>query len=177
MQGFRVVLDERARVYDHLPETSRDEFRRKVRTLSGNLQLLALLPAALLPWRNPVCFQYLCHKMLRLLVPWALLGMFASSLLVQEALYQVAFWAQAIFYVTALMGIRWKALACRFRPISVAASFVVLNSAAWLALWVWLSGKATRSWVKVTYKMPVTPRSESRKPVAAFAARHAERGN
>jgi cellulose synthase/poly-beta-1,6-N-acetylglucosamine synthase-like glycosyltransferase len=174
MQGFRVVLDERACVYDHLPENSRDEFRRKVRTLSGNFQLLGLLPAALLPWRNPVWFQYLCHKMLRLVVPWALVVTFVASLVPDGWFYRTAFWSQALFYLAGLAGIRWKSLACRVRPVSIAASFLVLNAAAWLALWVWLSGKTTRSWVKVTYQIPVTPRGESRRPATALLAPQAE---
>jgi biofilm PGA synthesis N-glycosyltransferase PgaC len=176
MQGFRVILEERARVYDHLPENSRDEFQRKVRTLSGNLQLLGLLPAALLPWRNPVWFQYLCHKMFRLIVPWALVAMFAASAVPQGFLYRAAFWGQALFYAAALVGMRWKAIACRLRPVSIAASFVVLNAAAWLAFWVWLSGKTTRSWVKVTYQIPVSPRTESRRPATALAAPQGDHG-
>src|SRR5438132_2819396 len=81
LQGFRVVLDPRALAYDRLPERTRDEFRRKVRTLSGNLQLVARLPETLLPWRNPVWFQFVSHKLLRLVVPWALLGLLATSAL------------------------------------------------------------------------------------------------
>jgi hypothetical protein len=33
----------------------------------------------------------------------------------------------------------------------VAASFLVLNAAAWMAFWVWISGGAGRSWGKVRY--------------------------
>jgi cellulose synthase/poly-beta-1,6-N-acetylglucosamine synthase-like glycosyltransferase len=155
MQGFRVVLDERARVYDRLPQSSRDEFRRKVRTLSGNFQLLGLLPAALLPWRNPIWVQYLSHKMVRLVVPWALLAMLATSLPLEATIYRLAFWSQVVFYLAGLIAFRWKAAARRVRLASVAASFLVLNAAAWLAFWVWLSGQTARSWVKVTY--PVNP--------------------
>ena len=46
LQGYRVVHDERAKAFDRLPEDPRDEFRRKVRTLAGNFQLLTRLPAA-----------------------------------------------------------------------------------------------------------------------------------
>src|SRR5205085_1989176 len=72
MRGYRVVHDSRALAYDRLPERVRDEFRRKVRTLAGNFQLAARLPAALLPWRNPIWGQFLSHKLARLVVPWAL---------------------------------------------------------------------------------------------------------
>src|SRR3954469_11061192 len=50
MQGSRVVHDGRALAFDRLPSKARDEFRRKVRTLSGNFQLVARAPAVLLPW-------------------------------------------------------------------------------------------------------------------------------
>src|SRR5207248_11746164 len=79
LQGFRVVLDPRAIAHDRLPERTRDEFRRKVRTLSGNFQLVGRLPAALLPWRNPVWLQLVSHKLLRLLVPWLLVPLLVLS--------------------------------------------------------------------------------------------------
>src|SRR5262249_42480436 len=73
LAGYRVVHDSRAIARDRLPERPRDELRRKVRTLAGNFQLMTRLPAALLPWRNPVWWQLVSHKLLRLAVPWALL--------------------------------------------------------------------------------------------------------
>src|SRR5262249_30716658 len=75
MGGRRVVMEPRAHAYDRLPPHAGAEFRRKVRTLSGNLQLMTLLPSALLPWRNPVWLSLMSHKLLRLLVPWLLLAL------------------------------------------------------------------------------------------------------
>ena len=157
MQGYRVVLDDRARVYDHLPETPRDEFRRKIRTLSGNYQLIARLPATLLPWRNPIWFQYVSHKIMRLLLPWMLLGMLVSSLVLEAAVYRIAFWGQVAFHLAGLLGICWKPAASRLRVVSVTASFLVLNAASWLGFWVWLSGRTSKSWVKAAYKTPADP--------------------
>jgi cellulose synthase/poly-beta-1,6-N-acetylglucosamine synthase-like glycosyltransferase len=150
MQGFRVVHDARARAYDRLPDHSRDEFRRKVRTLSGNFQLLTRLPVALLPWRNPVWFQLLSHKLLRLAVPWALLLLLGLSAVLNGPVYQVAFWGQVCCYTLGLVGI-WEGPAARLRLASAAGSFLVLNAAAWLAFWVWVSGRAGRSWCKASY--------------------------
>ncbi|HJZ58000.1 MAG TPA: glycosyltransferase [Gemmataceae bacterium] len=150
MQGYRVVHDERAHAYDRLPDEVRNEFRRKVRTLSGNYQLLARLTAALVPWRNPVWLQFLSHKVFRLLVPWALIALLAVSAVQPGAFYQFAFCAQAVFYGFAVLGLR-RAIAARIRLASAAASFVVLNAAAWLAWWTWATGRASRSWTKVAY--------------------------
>jgi cellulose synthase/poly-beta-1,6-N-acetylglucosamine synthase-like glycosyltransferase len=152
MQGFRVVHDARARAYDRLPERTADEFARKVRTLSGNCQLVARLPAALVPWRNPIWWQFISHKLLRLLVPWALLlALAASVLLSAEAVYRAACAAQITFYVVGLIGI-WKAAGARFRPARDAAAFLVLNGAAWLSFWVWAFGRTEHVWRKVSYQ-------------------------
>jgi cellulose synthase/poly-beta-1,6-N-acetylglucosamine synthase-like glycosyltransferase len=156
LQGHRVLHDERAHAYDRLPDRAADEFRRKIRTLSGNWQLLARLPAALLPWRNPVWWQFVSHKLLRLAAPWALLGMLASSLwLLPELPYQVLLGAQATGYVLGLAGL--LAPGRRLPLAGAAGSFLVLNTAAWLSFWVWITGRAGRSWHRVTYAPPLAP--------------------
>jgi cellulose synthase/poly-beta-1,6-N-acetylglucosamine synthase-like glycosyltransferase len=162
MQGYQVVHDPRARAYDRLPERAGDELRRKARTLSGNLQLVTRLPEALLPWKNAVWFQWLSHKLLRLVVPWLLLAMLAGSALLPGAVYQSAFWTQAGGYLVGVAGLH-PALGRRFRLMGAAASFLVLNAAAWLAFWVWLCGRAAQSWSPVVY-----PAGES--PAAADAS-------
>jgi cellulose synthase/poly-beta-1,6-N-acetylglucosamine synthase-like glycosyltransferase len=154
MQGRRVVYDERALAYDRLPARAADEFRRKVRTLSGNFQLAALLPQALLPWRNPIWVQFVSHKLLRLFVPWILLAAFVASGLLDAPLYRTLFLAQLLFY-----GVAASALAggptSKWRLGTVAASFVVVNAAAWLAFWVWICGRSSGAWKKVAYDAPL----------------------
>jgi cellulose synthase/poly-beta-1,6-N-acetylglucosamine synthase-like glycosyltransferase len=151
MQGFRVVHDSEARAYDRLPETARDEFRRKMRTLSGNFQLLSRLPTALLPWRNPIWFEFLSHKVLRLLVPWALLLLLGLCAVLPGPLYWWLLVGQLAGYGFGLGGV-YTAGGKPTRLAGVAASFVVLNAAAWMAFWLWVTGKAARTWCKVVYR-------------------------
>jgi cellulose synthase/poly-beta-1,6-N-acetylglucosamine synthase-like glycosyltransferase len=153
MQGYRVVHDPRALAYDRLPARARDEFRRKVRTLAGNFQLLGLLPAALLPWRNPIAWQFLSHKVARLAVPWALLVLAALTPALPGRVYRMALGLQLAGYALGLAGL-WPALARQSRLASAAASFLVLNGAAWLAFWVWLTGRSGQVWDKVPYTVP-----------------------
>jgi cellulose synthase/poly-beta-1,6-N-acetylglucosamine synthase-like glycosyltransferase len=150
MQGKRVIHEREAVAFDRLPQRPRDEFRRKVRTLSGNFQLVWRLPAALVPWRNPVWFQFVSHKLLRLLVPWALLAVLGLNFCLEGPLYLALLVAQLALYGFGLGSL------CTLggRPTrlgSAAGSFLLLNTAAWLAFWVWVCGKANRSWRKVTY--------------------------
>jgi poly-beta-1,6-N-acetyl-D-glucosamine synthase len=149
MQGYRVVHDERALAYDRLPDKAHDEFRRKVRTLSGNFQLMAALPSVLLPWRNPVWLQFISHKVLRLLVPWLLIALLISSAFLPGWVYQLSFWVQVVFYALALLALR--GIGGHSSVAGAAASFVTLNAAAWLGFWVWITGGSGRAWHKVRY--------------------------
>lgn len=150
LQGFRVVHDRRARAYDRLPERVQDEYRRKLRTISGNFQLLTLLPRALLPWRNPIWWQFLSHKLLRLVAPWALLGMLVTSATLGGPLYGTALWGQLAFYLVGLAGL-YRRVGARVRLAWAAGSFLVLNVAAWIAFWIWISGRTSRSWGQIGY--------------------------
>jgi hypothetical protein len=51
------------------------EGRRKERTLSGVIQMCALDPAVLNPFRNPIWAQFVLHKVLRLATPLLILAM------------------------------------------------------------------------------------------------------
>lgn len=151
MQGYRVVHDSRAHAYDRLPSAPADEFRRKVRTLSGNFQLVGRIPEALVPWRNPVWVQFVSHKLARLVVPWSLLGALVTSALLPGRFYRAAFCAQAAAYLLGCAGLRGD-VGARLRVAGALSSFLVLNSAAWLAFWLWASGASGRTWKKVAYE-------------------------
>jgi hypothetical protein len=103
--GFRVVYTARAGAFDRPASDADAEARRKVRTLAGNYQLLALEPRLLLPWRNPVWLQFVSHKLGRLAVPFALLVIFGASItLATGAVYLAALVAQVSFYLLAGYG-------------------------------------------------------------------------
>jgi len=105
-RGFRVVMELEARAYDRVVAAAGDEFRRKTRTLAGNYQLVTIKPSLLVPLLNPLWFQFVSHKLGRLLVPYALclLAIASAVLAGQAAVYTVAFLCQLIFYGLALYG-------------------------------------------------------------------------
>lgn len=77
--GFRVVHCEHAHAVDPRVFTREQELARKVRTLTGMLQVCAWAPWVLLPWRNPVWLAFVCHKLLRLATPLLLLVALLSA--------------------------------------------------------------------------------------------------
>jgi cellulose synthase/poly-beta-1,6-N-acetylglucosamine synthase-like glycosyltransferase len=141
--GYRVVFDREALAFDRVAANGDEEQRRKVRTIAGNYQILALEPRLWNPLRNPVWLQYVSHKILaRLIVPFALIGCFASSALLAPGsmLYAAAFGAQAGFYLLAMHGGRMRGLFAR--TARVAYAFVVMNAAGVEALLVIVRGRA-----------------------------------
>ncbi len=140
-QGKRVILDERARAWDQ-PNLGADrEFSRKVRTLSGNYQLLQLAPW-LLTAKNPMRFEFVSHKLLRLAVPFALAVLLGASLWVNTPFYRAALILQLVFYAMSVMSLsRMVTGGGLARFADVAGTFVLLNGAAVVALANFVAGR------------------------------------
>lgn len=129
LDGHRVVFDERAIAYDRAPADAAVESRRKTRTLAGNYQILLQEPRLLLPVVDPVWLQYVSHKVGRLVVPWALIVLFASTLGLapEHPVIAVLLAAQGVFYGLAIAEALFHA-GKRFARI--AFTFVMLNVSA-----------------------------------------------
>jgi len=106
LAGYRVVFNERALAFDRAAVDADAEARRKIRTLAGNYQILALEPRLLLPWRNRVWLQYVSHKIGRLVVPYAMLAIFSASIVlaVTNLFYVAVLAAQVGLYLLAGCG-------------------------------------------------------------------------
>jgi biofilm PGA synthesis N-glycosyltransferase PgaC len=137
-QGYRNVFETEAVAYD--PLDHRPEFYRKLRTLTGNYQILRLLPA-ILSWRNPVLAQYLGHKVSRLLVPFFLLIAFGTSLYLHSGFYAAALVAQVWFYGVAIAFRQLDRVPGIGKLAAAGYSFVVANCAAFLGFFMFLRGK------------------------------------
>lgn len=140
-QGKRVVLDERARAWDHPNLGTEREFSRKVRTLSGNYQLLQLAPW-LLGGSNPIRFEFVSHKLLRLAVPFALTVLLAASFWLSAPFYRVTLILQLVFYSLSVLALsRLLKGGILARVADAAGTFVLLNGAAVVALANFLGGR------------------------------------
>lgn len=145
-QGSRVIFDARAHAWD-VPDLGEGrEFSRKVRTLSGNYQLLQIAPW-LLTSKNPIRFEFISHKLSRLVVPFALLVLLIACMFLPQPFYRAALGAQLAFYALsfiAFVGIKIGPLS---RIADVARTFVVLNSAAIVAFINFVTGRKA-IWVR-----------------------------
>jgi hypothetical protein len=70
LDGWRVGFTDKARAHDTRRFAAGQEYKRKVRTLTGVIQVCAWLPGILNPLRNRIWLQFVFHKLLRLLTPY-----------------------------------------------------------------------------------------------------------
>jgi len=139
-RGSRIIFDARARAWDSPDLGSSREFARKVRTLSGNYQLLQLAPW-LLGSGNAIRFEFVSHKLLRLVVPFALVALLVASLFLPTPFYRIALFAQLAFYALSLVALGGMKIGPLSRIADPARTFVVLNSAALVAFVNFVTGR------------------------------------
>lgn len=154
-QGYRNVLDRDAVVVDTWPSSKEGEFQRKVRTLAGNFQLLQQAPW-LLSGTNRVRFQLVSHKLLRLLVPYALvlmvlapaaLALSSSGLAPGQAAWGAVAAVQLVFWLAALLALRVR-IPVLHKILGPASALLLLNAAAVAGLYRFLftSGPLWKIW-------------------------------
>lgn len=148
LAGRRVIFERSAKAYDDVTEQTSQEFNRKVRTLAGNFQAFGFEKSLFNISKNRIFFQMASHKLARLVVPYFLVAAFVSNCYLDSPFFRFTLAAQIVFYASLLL---------RFTPLSdtrigalsrVAWTFVVMNAAAVVGLWVYLTGGDEDVWKK-----------------------------
>ncbi len=137
--GRRVIFEPKAIARDVIFTDPGKEFGRKVRTLTGNYQLVKFAPW-IVSGKNPLLFRFVSHKLMRLMVPVLLLLCFISSLFASGMFYKGLFLVQVGLYLLALLG-NFLPLSKKFKLVGVTTTFVMLNAAAALAFYNFVVGK------------------------------------
>jgi poly-beta-1,6-N-acetyl-D-glucosamine synthase len=145
-QGFRVIFVPSAHAWDIADQGTGHEFSRKVRTLTGNYQLVQLAPW-LLSRANPLRFEFISHKLLRLFAPFALAAAFIASTTLPQAFYRTALVLQLAFYALSLVAMMKLARGRLAQVADAAGTFVVLNTAALVAFVNFVTGRRV-AWVR-----------------------------
>jgi poly-beta-1,6-N-acetyl-D-glucosamine synthase len=140
--GKRVLFEEGAVAIDFASEDSGHEMRRKIRTLAGNYQAFLCMPWLFNPLANRLFFQFISHKVLRLIVPYLMLGVLLTNvLLLSKPLYLFLFAAQV-----SVFGLFLLSIFIQNRILNIVKTFMVLNWVAFYALPIYLSGRQKATW-------------------------------
>lgn len=147
-QGYRVVYQPTARLYEDTLTEASDEFRMRVRVALRAWWALKDKAALLNPLRFGVfAWQLWSHKVLRYLAPLLQLVALASNLALatRGGIWPWLLLSQGVFYAVALAAHRWRR---RRLPALVNAAYYlcVLNLASGLAFAQFLRGKKQVIW-------------------------------
>ena len=144
--GLRGVSDPKAvGCYLDIADEKR-EFERKVRTvLRGITVFLKHLEFLNVFKYGMFAYQFFCHKLLRWLVPFFLIGALASNVLLvaSSSLFSILLMGQAAFYGLALFGLSTSSSKVFFK---IPMFFLIVNAAIAVAWWQYLTGKRVVMW-------------------------------
>ena len=149
-KGYRVVFEDRALAYEETTKSSREEFSMRVRVVTRGVRGILSVPDLLNPAKYGwVSFQLISHKVLRWLVPFFLLLLFASNaVLGNHQWYRTLFALQAAFYGFALLTLLIP-LHRIWKPLGIPLYFCTLNAAALRSILEVMRGRKYVVWETV----------------------------
>ena len=147
-KGYRVCMVRNAIAYDTLSGSSGEEFKRKVRTLAGNFQLMQAAPWINNPFKNRLFFQWVSHKVFRLFSPYAMILLLVSSFMIGNPFYSFVGLLQLIFYLVAIAGMVAMTRGKKVKLVGTASNFLMLNITAVVGLYSVLTDQTASLWKK-----------------------------
>lgn len=128
-RGLRVVMRADAVAYDEPAPSHKVEFRRRLRTMVGNIQLIRVMPALLSPRSNPLFLRFVSHKVLRVVAPVLIVGTLTIGFLQAGTIYLGV--AVALLSLLVLGGV---GLLLPGSALAVPSAFFLVTAAALAAL-------------------------------------------
>jgi cellulose synthase/poly-beta-1,6-N-acetylglucosamine synthase-like glycosyltransferase len=145
--GGRLVYDAAAVAWEATPPAIGSEFRRRIRIGTGGYQSLTLLWKLLSPRHGWTAFAFFSHKLLRWLVPFLLLGMVISNLvLLNHPFYQLTLAAQVAIFTLSILGMYLHGNGLVLKAMRAATMFFGMNLALLFGFWHWLTSPQTGVW-------------------------------
>jgi cellulose synthase/poly-beta-1,6-N-acetylglucosamine synthase-like glycosyltransferase len=145
--GYRVLYDPEAIAMEDAPGSVTGEFTRRVRLAIGSFR--ALREFFSVPLGGFAWLAFFCHKLLRWIVPFMLIGLFVSNtLLLRRPLYQMAFVGQLLVYAWASFGYLFRDRLQRVRFGLVGYFLLAMNLAFLVGFFSFLFGREEGTWEK-----------------------------
>ena len=149
-KGYRVVFEDRALAYEETTQSAGEEFSMRVRVVTRGIRGILSVSDILKPWKfGWVSFQLFSHKILRWLVPFFLVILYASTLaLAHHSFFRYFFVLQTLFYAWALLSMAVP-LHRRWKILGIPLYFCLLNAAAFCSVIEVIRGKKYVVWQTV----------------------------
>jgi cellulose synthase/poly-beta-1,6-N-acetylglucosamine synthase-like glycosyltransferase len=147
-QGCRVLYDPEAIATEFAAESVKGEFTRRVRLAVGSFRALGELIRV--PMRGFTVLAFISHKLLRWAVPFLLIGMLLSNvILVTHRYYGLLLIGQLLFYLWAALGFLFHRQMGRVRFALVGYFLLAMNLAFLVGFYRYLLGRQEVKWQRV----------------------------
>ncbi len=159
-RGYRIIYESEAYAVEGHSADVKEELKRKIRISAGGLQAVWRLRSLLNPFKFGVLsFQYWSHRVLRwTLAPLALPLIFGLNLLLilrgyknsdfSSTVYDFLFWAQVIFYISAILGWIFEQMKLKVKAFYVPYYFCMMNYSVYRGLGRLIAGSQSVVWEK-----------------------------
>jgi cellulose synthase/poly-beta-1,6-N-acetylglucosamine synthase-like glycosyltransferase len=148
-QGLRTIYEAEAVCTEETNQRHHSELKMRVRIITQTFADLWRHRAMLSPLRGGLFgWQLFSHKVMRYLVPFFLIALFGSSVLLSSTsqFYRLAFIAQSAGYVCAALAWLLENIGVRSRILALPHYFVLANVASVIALFKFLRGERYARW-------------------------------
>jgi cellulose synthase/poly-beta-1,6-N-acetylglucosamine synthase-like glycosyltransferase len=148
-QGLRAVYEPDAVCTEQTNRRSDAELKMRVRVIAQTFTDLWRHRSMLNPFRSGFyAVQLLSHKLMRYLVPFFLIALFAASAILAPAslIYRMLLAAQFLGYGCALLAWLLEKVGIRSRLLALPQYFVLANVASLIACYQFLRGERYASW-------------------------------
>jgi cellulose synthase/poly-beta-1,6-N-acetylglucosamine synthase-like glycosyltransferase len=148
-QGLRTIYESDAVCTEETNQRHDNELKMRVRIIAQTFTDLWRHRSMLNPFRSGFfAVELLSHKVMRYLVPFFLVALFAASLVLssQSFLYRVSFATQSVTYLCVAFAWLLERLGVRSRLLALPQYFVLANVAAVIGLFKFLRGERYARW-------------------------------
>jgi cellulose synthase/poly-beta-1,6-N-acetylglucosamine synthase-like glycosyltransferase len=156
MQGYTIQYDPEAYAIETASANVKEELKRKIRISAGGLQSIFRLKSLLNVFKHGMLsFQFISHRVLRwTLAPLSLplLLIFNTIITSQSGFFNFSdlftwlFWAQMIFYFTALSGWYLENKKIKIKVLFIPYYFFIMNLSVFLGFRRFLKGQQSVNW-------------------------------
>jgi len=171
-RGGMVIFRPAAKAWEMVPETVRDEFRRRVRIGAGDAHALRHTWPLLLPQHGMLAFSYWSHKIIRWMGPVLLMTAFIANLFLADRPWGRALLiGQVAVYALGFASSWFRSVPVIGRVATGVWYFMVLNAALLLGTLKYLSGRSAPVWQRTSRAAERTQRLRAHRGHMKAAAR------
>jgi len=147
-QGYRIAYESRAQAFESAPLTAKEEFRRKTRIVAGAVQSIKTGQGLPSGRDGKLLYSYVCHKVIRWLVPVLLPMLFLSNIfLMGQMFYDLVLAMQSLIVFLGAVGY-W----CRLSLFSIPHYLVLNNLAMLVGIYKGIFNRQSVCWAKFPRK-------------------------